>query len=331
MDPKVSVIIPIYNAEKWLRECLDSVCEQSLQNIEIICVNDGSPDNSLQILEEYAAKDERIVIIDKKNEGVGAARNDGIRAAKGEYVAFVDPDDKYPDNNTLSILYQAATEHNVKVAGGYIGCMNEAGESIPKGRSYFGVDFTREGLTAYKDFQCDFQYYAYIYDRTFLMNGELFFPKYARFQDPPFFVNTMIAAKDFYAVNKMTYVYRVGMKRPMLQAYKVFDLLCGLSDNLKRSKEEGLAILHYLSAMRLLNDASFLVEASSDDLAYKDLVWKYIKTVGMIDEELVSQSGYALPEPSLPGVFRSMIDDSRKYRSLMKHKSVRALSKLWKR
>ena len=77
-----------YNAEKWLRECLDSVSSQSLREIEIICVNDGSPDHSLAILKEYAAKDSRIVIIDKQNEGVGAARNDGIRSARGEFIAI---------------------------------------------------------------------------------------------------------------------------------------------------------------------------------------------------------------------------------------------------
>ena len=135
MDYKITVVIPIYNAEKWLRECLDSVSSQSLREIEIICVNDGSPDHSLAILKEYAAKDSRIVIIDKQNEGVGAARNDGIRSARGEFIAFMDPDDKYPDKDSLSILYQAATENHVAVAGGYLGCMNENGKQIPKDRN----------------------------------------------------------------------------------------------------------------------------------------------------------------------------------------------------
>ena len=136
MTPSVSVIIPVYNVEKWLRESLDSVCSQTLKNIEIICVNDGSPDHSLDILKEYAAHDERIVIIDKENEGVGAARNDGIRAAKGEYVIFLDPDDKYPGPETLELLYNAAKEHGVLVAGGYLGTMSENGEQIPKSRSF---------------------------------------------------------------------------------------------------------------------------------------------------------------------------------------------------
>lgn len=328
MNILVSVIVPIYNAEKWLRESLDSVCGQSLREIEIVCVNDGSPDHSLEILKEYAARDERIVIIDKKNEGVGAARNDGIRAAKGEYVAFMDPDDKYPDADTLRLLYRAAINNHVLVAGGYLGCMNEAGENIPKGRSYFGVDFTCEGLVQYRDFQCDLQFSAYIYDRAFLLRNNLFFPTYVRFQDPPFFVNTMISAGSFYAVNRITYIYRVGLEKPKFTDKKAFDLMCGLSDNLKRSKEEGLARLHYLSAMRLLTDASYLVEALADDEAFGGLVWKYIKAAGLIDEDLIAGAGYTLSEPVLPGLFGELINESRQYRSLMKHKSVRALKKL---
>ena len=330
MDYKITVVIPIYNAEKWLRECLDSVSSQSLREIEIICVNDGSPDHSLAILKEYAATDSRIVIIDKQNEGVGAARNDGIRSARGEFIAFMDPDDKYPDKDSLSILYQAATENHVAVAGGYLGCMNENGKQIPKDRSYFGIDFTCEGLVQYKDYQCDFQFSAYIYNRAFLIGENLFFPTYSRFQDPPFFVNVMISAGFFYAVNRMTYIYRIGTERPRLNSKKVFDLLCGMSDNLKRSKKEGLARLHYLSAMRLLTDASYLVEGLTDDEAFDELVWNYIKAVGLIDEDLIAGAGYALPRPALPGVFARMIDESRQFRTFMKHKSARALRRLLK-
>ena len=207
--------------------------------------------------------------------------------------------------------------------------MNENGERIPKDRSYFGIDFTCEGLVRYRDYQCDFQFSAYIYDRNFLIRDDLFFPAYLRFQDPPFFVNTMISAGSFYAVNRMTYVYRVGTDRPKLNARKVFDLMCGMSDNLQRSKEEGLARLHYLSAMRLLTDASYLVEKLADDDSYYDLVWNYIKTAGLIDEDLITGAGYALPKPVLPGMFVRMINESYQYRSLMNHKSIRAFRKLF--
>ena len=89
----ISVIIPVYRVEKYLERCLDSVIGNTYQELEVICVNDGSPDGSLKILEKYAAKDQRIIIIDKKNEGVSAARNDGVKAAHGSWISFIDSDD----------------------------------------------------------------------------------------------------------------------------------------------------------------------------------------------------------------------------------------------
>ena len=102
--PKVSVIIPVYNVEDYLRECLDSVINQTLKDIEIICIDDGSTDNSLEILKEYAQRDNRIFIIDRENRGVGKSRNEGIEKANGEFVCFIDPDDLYPTNDILEKL-----------------------------------------------------------------------------------------------------------------------------------------------------------------------------------------------------------------------------------
>ena len=113
IEPKISIIIPVYNVEKYLRECLDSCINQTLADIEIICVDDCSPDNSIKILEEYQAKDYRIKIFrHEKNKNLGAARNTGIQNAIGEYVWFVDSDD-YIDTKACQILYDAIKEFNV--------------------------------------------------------------------------------------------------------------------------------------------------------------------------------------------------------------------------
>jgi len=93
LNMKISIIIPIYNVEKYLARCLDSVISQTYKNLEIILVNDGSKDNSLKICKNYQKRDSRIIIIDKINEGVSVARNTGIEAANGKYIGFVDPDD----------------------------------------------------------------------------------------------------------------------------------------------------------------------------------------------------------------------------------------------
>lgn len=92
-QPLISVIIPVYNVERYLAQCLDSVIRQTYENLEIICVNDGSKDGSLKILQEYAHKDTRVRMLDKKNAGVSSARNDGLAFAEGSYIMFVDSDD----------------------------------------------------------------------------------------------------------------------------------------------------------------------------------------------------------------------------------------------
>jgi glycosyltransferase involved in cell wall biosynthesis len=91
--PKVSVIIPVYNVEAYLRQCLDSVVNQTLKDIEMICVDDGSTDSSAEILKEYAKKDERIRVLTQSNSGAGAARNAGLVSAKGKWLYFLDGDD----------------------------------------------------------------------------------------------------------------------------------------------------------------------------------------------------------------------------------------------
>ena len=106
---KVSVIIPVYKVEEYLPACLDSVVKQSFQDWEAICVNDGSPDKCGEILAEYAKKDKRIKVTTQKNQGVSAARNRALAAARGEYVCFLDSDDElHPD--FLEKMYRAMTE-----------------------------------------------------------------------------------------------------------------------------------------------------------------------------------------------------------------------------
>lgn len=116
---KVSIILPIYNVEKYLDECLRSLTGQTLNEIEIICINDGSTDSSLEILEKNAEIDNRIKVITKKNEGVSIARNDGVKIAKGEYIFFVDPDD-FIDTDYCRTLYSTAKKYNADLVLGGI-------------------------------------------------------------------------------------------------------------------------------------------------------------------------------------------------------------------
>ncbi len=109
--PTVSVIIPIYNVEKYLVRCLDSVLAQTFEDIEIICVNDGSTDNCAQIISDYFEKDKRIKIITQKNQGLSEARNNGLKQATGEYIYFLDSDDAI-ESQMIEICYQTAIKYN---------------------------------------------------------------------------------------------------------------------------------------------------------------------------------------------------------------------------
>ena len=127
MKPKISIIVPIYNVEEYLEKCLDSLVNQTLKDIEIILINDGSPDNSEEIVNKYLKKyKEKIIYHKKKNEGQGIARNYGINLAKGEFISFVDSDD-YVDKTIFEKLYNKAIEENSDIVSsvGFIEVKND--------------------------------------------------------------------------------------------------------------------------------------------------------------------------------------------------------------
>ncbi len=126
--PKISIIIPVYNTEKYLKRCLESVCNQTLKDIEIICINDASSDNSIDILKEFEKKDNRIKVINlDKNEGVSVARNSGLETARGEYLGFVDSDDTV-DLDFYEKLYSKAKSKNADIVKGIVKKINTNGK-----------------------------------------------------------------------------------------------------------------------------------------------------------------------------------------------------------
>ena len=112
--PLISVIIPVYKAENYLEQCLGTVLSQTYTNIEVICVNDGSPDGSLTVLEKIKEKDGRIIIINNTNCGVSESRNIALRRSHGEYIVFVDADD-WLDIETIEVAYETLVKENADV------------------------------------------------------------------------------------------------------------------------------------------------------------------------------------------------------------------------
>ncbi len=325
MAIKVSVIIPVYNVEKYLCECLDSVVSQTLRDIEIIAINDGSPDNSLLILKEYAKKDSRIIIIDKQNEGVGKARNDGINTASGEFIAFIDSDDYYPSADVLETLYNSAMENNVKICGGTKVKLNTDG-TLEKTAPTFeeaGLVFSASRLTKYCDYQYDYGYTQFIFDRKLLEDNKIFFPSYKRFQDPPFFVKAMTEAGEFYMTECESYCYRMVPVKAKYSVKSTVDFLYGLIDNIEFSRQNNLAKLHCLCARRLDREGSFMATRNLFDSDAKQIISLLIKATALIDTQWLKKCGYELPEPFVPEVFDYAVSAAGKYENIRKNKVLR--------
>lgn len=243
---KISIIIPCYNMAKYLPDCLNTVQNQTLKDIEIICVDDKSTDNTVDVLRSYAKQDPRIKVFAKEqNEGSGKSRNFGIDNASGDYVVFMDPDDYYPENDTLEKLYGAAVQNDVEIAGGNL--------ITSEGKYTKETKFTSNGIRLFKDMPFSYGYTRFIYNRKFLIKNKIYFPDYQRFQDPPFFVKAMIVAKKYYAMTDYVYVYRVHHKQINWTERKVLDTLIGISNILNQSQKHKVYAL-YVEQIRILWD-----------------------------------------------------------------------------
>lgn len=248
---QVSVIIPVYNAGQYLETCLDSVCGQVIQELEIICIDDGSTDESSAILKRYSMKDNRIKIISQDNRGPGLARNRGLGEARGEFVAFMDADDYYSDMNALAQMYRICKENNVKVCG-------SAAKYLRQG--VIADDMTLQDvrraaqenkILEYRDYEFDYGYLGFLFSKEMLLEEGITFPAYRRYQDPCFLVRTMCTAGQFGFLDTTTYVLRVPTMSSRFSKDKVTDLLKGLRDNLSFACEKRLDKLFRTSLMRL--------------------------------------------------------------------------------
>lgn len=208
-DEKVSIVIPVYNSEKYLAECLDSLVSQTLENIEIICVNNGSVDESLHILQEYAQKDARLKVFDIENNGPGAARNFGITQACGEYIGFCDSDD-WVDLDFYEKLYGAAKKYDADLA-----CASM--QRVRKHHSKFRIKIEKEAV--FTDIQekldvCNIPKMCYtpnkIYKRTSLINSGVKFREGCFFEDVDYMFKVAYFLPKLVTVPSVCYYYRVN-------------------------------------------------------------------------------------------------------------------------
>lgn len=211
--PKISVIIPVYNVEKYLRDCLNSVSAQTFTDWEAICVNDGSTDNCKQILEQHAAGDNRFIIINQPNSSVSVARNNGLKHAKGEYIYFLDSDDLLHPQ-CLEIAYNSAVKHQAElVCFGFF--KNKTGNFVPQ---KYDTAKIKEKITnnplffqnRHRNFKIHFNVWTKFYKRE-LLDGLEFIPK-INFQDYPHTYAVLLRKPKTVILDAKLYAYATNLQ-----------------------------------------------------------------------------------------------------------------------
>ena len=265
MTELVSVIVPIYNVEKYLERCIKSIINQTYQNIEILLVNDGSPDNSKAIMEKYAKKDKRIVCCYKENGGLSDARNYGIKKSKGKYVCFIDSDD-YIEKNYVEKLYNCMIENKAEITWCDIKQVNDEGKVGSMNQSPDDV-WSFEMASA-----CN-----RLFLKSLFIKNDIWFPVGIWYEDLATTPRLFLSAKKTAYVNEELYNYYVT-PGSITRTYdkRVLDAKKVLQINLEYCKEKHLLeskeiyeIVEYMFLYSELNTA-FRV-SMAHDLKVKDI------------------------------------------------------------
>ncbi len=178
---KISIIMPVYNDEEYLGESIDSILKQTLNDIELICINDGSTDSSLEILNEYANKYDFIKVFTKENEGSGIARNYALTKASGEYIAYLDSDDIFVNEKALELMYNSAIKNNALMVSANLKGINRKGKFVNNKNL---ERFTNEGFITPEQYGIPYSFYKNIFKRELLVENNIIFPDLLRGQDP---------------------------------------------------------------------------------------------------------------------------------------------------
>jgi glycosyltransferase involved in cell wall biosynthesis len=284
-NPKISVIVPIYNVEKFLPSCLDSIINQSLKDIEVICVDDGSPDNSAQILKKYVEKDSRIKVIKQKNQGLSGARNTGIKKAIGTYIFFVDSDDLL-EKDALKIPYDKAHKEKLDMVLFDIKPQlydKQYKESYRRYLKYYKrskeYSTVRSGKEMFLEMHKNQDYipnaYQYLIKRELLKkHGLTFYPRIIH-EDNLFTIQALFLAKRVSHINKELYIRNVREGSIMTSApeiKKVNGLFITIREILKTFNNNPLEfnttneISNYLFNVLQNNLLSNLIKTSISDI-----------------------------------------------------------------
>lgn len=244
----ISVIVPIYNVEKYIKKCVDSIIKQTYKNIEIILVDDGSPDECGKICDEYSIKDSRIIVVHKANGGLSDARNVGIDKANGKYICFIDSDD-YIDDNYIELLYNAIKENNVEISQCGIKKITEDEVFIENiGYKENNVKNSKQML---KDLYITNWENIVVWNKMYLRElfNDIRFPKGKIHEDEYTTYKILYKVNNVAIINDFLYNYRQNEKSIMGKTFNIkrLDILEGLKQRIEFFKESNEEELYELS------------------------------------------------------------------------------------
>lgn len=228
----VSVIIPVYNCEQYVDNAIKSVLAEEGIDLEVICVDDGSIDSSVDIIDKLKQSDNRIRLLRQENKGSGSARNYGIAEAKGEYIAFLDADDYYIDRDALKRMMDNCRRNHTLVCGAKM-MKNINGMNYPgvwNYRSAIAINFD-DSVYNYKDIQILPHHCSFLYKKDFLIKNKISYPDYRRCQDSVFIVSVLCAAETISFENTELLSYTIpNYSQHVDSLEKSYDAICALYD-----------------------------------------------------------------------------------------------------
>lgn len=272
---KVSYIITVYNVERYLRQCVESVTHQSYGDIEVILVDDGSPDNSPRLCDALAAEDERIIVVHKENGGLSDARNAGLLTATGDYVVFIDGDDFWQNRVALQQLVDDVSEE-LDFIGYNCSYFYPDSNSYSQWRKYDDLlnkpaDKNAAMIALAKSGTFPMSACLKLMKRSFLIDNSLFFKKGQIAEDIPWFINVLDATSRCRFVNQYVYAYRQNVPGSITNASgrKGFDNLFDI----------------FKTEMAKVDDRSFSVEAKNALKSFLAYEYCILLTYGAIDKD----------------------------------------------
>ena len=283
--PKVSIIIPVYNVEDYLAQCLDSIINQTFTDIEIICVNDGSTDNSYNILQHYQNYDARIKIINKKNGGLSSARNAGLDTAKSKYVYFIDSDD-YCSTTTIETCYNNAEKNNSDVViFDFVWTTPPNDKPVILTISQYGNKYENSSFNINSMDALSYKYipvstWSKFYNREFLTQNNLRFYEDMIYEDVPFWASIYSKAKRITYIKTPLYFYRKNRTGALttLKGKEVFDVLKAY-DRVENSMKKAGHWEKYHCAINLLMIMDYTQKLWLLDPKYKEEFYNIIKSL----------------------------------------------------